>query len=527
MNTPTLLLAALLAAPAAASFAQTEAPAANAPQRESPIRLGPKTADGFDDPAHLHFFRYQVFLKRGGLDGLDAAAWKGLSAAERAARIKSGEEWLKDKFSALMAAPSLAPADSALLAAVWGKDVLAAAATVGRALRIGDPAQIRAARAKAAGLVKSVGGANVDWSAIFDGAAPGAVVAAELPEPLSVKKQTGFLASLDSQEVRAPLASKATFVEYLQKRVDKKQVAEDALPGLAAMYEVLSRAKEPERGETAHLLPTVVRFLNDGKKIADEDLAGALAFAVPGEYDAPEKVGITDAVRSSDPVFVGLTLSHEFQHIYDMYAGRYYTLDSELRGFKTEVMYLGVMKKDPQMAKKLGELMNSDDNPSRAGFQDEASVVAAYAAGPQAFAETVAFGHHYNKYEGGTFEGRLTVREAVNPETGLQRQISAQNSLLARAHAESEALQKRLARARAQPSSQSADKELEKATSDLAAVQMREIELRRDAAVSTLRLNRMKRERDWMDRRAAAAGRSAPAYDLSLPVSKDYVVSGD
>jgi hypothetical protein len=519
MRTPLLFLALLLAAPAAYSQAGKKSSSA----QDAPIKLGPKTAEGFDDPAHLHFFRYQAYLRKNGLDGLDAAAWKALGEAERAGRIKKGEEWLKDKLSALMSDQSPNPEDAALLSAVWGHDVAAAAQAVSKALKLGDPEQIRAAREKVQGLVKGVGGAAVDWSAIFDGAAPGAVIAPNLPDPLALKTETGFLASLGSKEVTAPLASKATFVEYLTK----KQVPADAVPGLAAMYDVLTRGKDPEKAETAHILPTVVRFLNDGKKIVDEEMAGALGFAVPGDYDKPERVGITSEVRTTDPVMVGLTLAHEFEHIYDMYAGRYYTLDSELRGFKTEVMFLNIMKKDPQLSKKYEELLNSDDNGTRSNFQDEANVVAAYGESPQAFADMVAFGHGYNKYTGGTFQGRLTVREATDPQMGLQRQISAQNGLLERYHAQSEALQNRLAEIRTHPSSLANDKDLEKTTNDLAASQMSEISLRKQAAISTLRLGRMTRERAWMDQRAAASGDSPPAYDLSLPVGKDYVVSGD
>lgn len=526
MKIPILFLAILAAAPAAFSQVAKKPLSPSAPAAaalDAPIKLGPKTAEGFDDPAHLHFFRYQAYLRKSGLDGLDSAAWKGLGESDRAKKVKTGEDWLKDKLSALMSAQFPSSDDSALLAAIWGRDVASAAAAVSKALKLGDPEQIRAAREKVQGLVKGVGGASVDWSAIFDGAAPGAVTAPSLPDPLALKTETGFLASLHSKDVTAPLASKATFVEYL----DKKQVPADAVPALTAMYDVLTRGKEPEKSETAHLLPTVVRFLNDGKKIVDEDMPGALGFAVPGDYDTPERVGITSAVRTTDPVMVGLTLAHEFEHIYDMYAGRYYTLDSELRGFKTEVMFLNIMKKDPRMSKKYGELLNSDDNGTRANFQDEANVVAAYAESPKAFAEMVAFGHGYNRYSGGTFQGRLTVREAADPETGLQRQISAQNGLLERHHAQSEALQKRLAEIRNRPSSLANDKELEKVTSDLAGAQMYEISLRKQAAISTLRLGRMNRERAWMDQRAAAAGQDPPAYDLSLPVGKDYVVSGD
>ncbi len=528
MRLPILCLAFFAAAPAAFSAVSLTAVAPIAAAEESPIRLGPTTAEGFDDPAHLHFFRYQAYLRRSGLYGLDAAAWKSLSEKERAAKIKAGEEWLRDKLGKLMSARSLYGADTELLSAVWGPDVAVAAAAAGKALKLGDPEQIRAAREKISGLVKNVGGAAADWGAIFDKSrSRDAVEKLNLPDPLALKKKSDFLASLESKDVRTPLASKASFVSFLKE----KSVPDIAVPGLAAMYDVLSRAKEPEKSETAHLLPTVVRFLNDGKKIQEGELnddGSALGFAVSGEYDEPQRVVITSLSRNSDSVEIGLVLAHEFEHVYDMYAGRYYTLDSELRGFKTEVMFRNIMKKDPRMSKKLDELMDSDDDATRNYFQERANVAAAYESSPRAFAEMVAFDYGYNRYlGGGFFSGRLTLREAADPETGFQRQISAQNAMLKLYRKKSETLQARLEDIRRRPSSIANERDLQKTTKDLAQAQIRETKLRQAALLGTLRLGRMQRERAWMDLRAAASGQSPPAYDLSLPVGKDYVVSGD
>lgn len=531
MRLPVLCLAFLTAAPAAFSAAAAASAFTEhrleAAAQAAPIQLGPKTAEGFDDPAHLHFFRYQAYLRRKGLYGLDAAAWKSLGEKERAAKIKAGEEWLRDKLGELMGKRYLFDADTQLLSAVWGRDVESAVEAASKAAELGDPDQIRAAREKVSGLVKNVGGAAVDWSAIFDESGARRGTAPGLPVPLALKKKKpDFLASLESKDVRTPLASKASFVAFLRE----KEVADVALPALTAMYDVLSRAKEPEKSETAHLLPTVVRFLNDGKKIvnSESEKSNALAFAQSGEHDRPERVVITSLSRDSDSVEVGFILAHEFEHVYDMYAGRYYTLDSELRGFKTGVLFRNIMKKDPRMSKKLDELMNSDDDATRSYFQDQENVAAAYAQSPKTFAEMVAFGHGYNQYPGeGFFYGRLTLREAVDPETGFQRQISAQNDMLKLYQKQSAALQARLEAIRGRPSSIANEKDLAKATSDLADVQTREIFLRKEAALGALRLGRMQRERAWMDSRAAASGQPPPAYDLSLPVGKDYAVSGD
>ena len=61
---------------------------------------------------------------------------------------------------------------------------------------------------------------------------------------------------------------------------------------------------------------------------------------------------------------MGSVLAHEFEHIYDDYAGRIYTLDSELRGFKTNVLYTRVLRyASPENYKRLTE--TNDDNTRR------------------------------------------------------------------------------------------------------------------------------------------------------------------
>ena len=238
------------------------------------------------------------------------------------------------------------------------------------------------------------------------------------------------------------------------------------------------------------------------------------------DSDRPERVGITSAMRTSDPVMVGSVLAHEFQHIHDMYAGRYYTLDSELRGFKTNALFIEIMRKDPQLSKKLDELMNSDDDSTRMTFRRDDEVGRALKRDPRAFADEVAFGQGYNRYFEGVFQGRLPLREAADAQIGLQRQVSAQKALL-------EETRRQIADAKSRVAAAKDDRELEKANRDLSYYQRREISLQYQVTVGTLRVNRMTREVSWMDRRAAAQGQGAPPYDLSLPVDKDYVVDGD
>jgi hypothetical protein len=534
MQTPTLFLVVLLSFPSSSRAAVPGSPGvakAPTPAEDSPIKLGPATPEGFNDPAHVHFFRYLAYLSKNHLESFGADAWKALTPDQRNEKIQNKEKWLKDKLSALMNAPFLSDEDRSLLAAVWGPDVAKAAKEVSQALKLGDPEAIRAAREKVQGLVKAVGGASLDWPAIFDGAAPGTPGVPALPDPLALKKQDAFLASLQSPAVRAPLADKATFVAFLRQ----KEVPADALPALTAMYEVLSSAKEPEKSQVAHLLPTVVKFLNDGKRIANAEMPGALAFAAADDYSNPSYVGITAASRTSDPVEIASILSHEFEHVYDQYTGRYYTLDSELRGFKTNVLFFDIMKKDPVYSKKLNELLNSNDDATRAFFQDHAQVDATYAQDPQTFAAMVAYGHGYSSQYQGLATGiggwsRLSLREATDPNTGLQRQLSWHKAQLAIEQKQAAALQATLSTLSdpsASSTSQRNDQDIQKTAKDLAAAQGFCAQLSGQIAIEKVALDRMLRERSWLDKTAANAGQTPPAYDLNLPVSADYMPSGN
>ena len=127
MKTPILCLVALLSAGTALAQVVTNtdgiAPASAAPKAETlPLTLGAKTAEGFDDPDHVHFFRYQLFLRKTGLDGLDASGWAALGADERAARLKAGEAHLADLFAKLLAG-AISPQQMVLVQAVWGPEV--------------------------------------------------------------------------------------------------------------------------------------------------------------------------------------------------------------------------------------------------------------------------------------------------------------------------------------------------------------------------------------------------------------------
>lgn len=514
-----LLAAVLLAAPAPSRAGEPEVVATETAV-SGPVPAVTLAKVPFDDPAHKHFFRYQKYLLSIGLQGETKAGWNKKSAEEQASAIANGEAFLKAKLMALVNSRKLTPEDRALARAVWGAEIAGGIETFDAAKQTGDHDQMEAALKKLKDLATKFGGPKMDLNAAFDGSKGGGEEA--LPEVLTPKKpEAGFLASLSSPQVNYILSSRESFLKFLEQ----KQVPREAVPGLDAMYGVLARAKPAEKAELGHILPTVVKFILDGKKIALEP-GDALGYAVPGDYDRPEKVVVTPATQKADPTVTAMVLTHEFQHIHDMYAGRYYTLDSELRGFKSEVIFMRVMRSDPRLSQRLDQLANSDDDATRGIIKNQLNFAAAYDRSVAEFANDVAFGHGYNKYSEGSFQGRLPLREALDPRTGVVRQLAAQQHMRDAAIAESSALEKKQAEIRARRDakpSRELDKELEKVTKDLANTRSRIVRQDAEVTLGEIRLRRMQSELSWLDKKAADKGHEPPTYDLNLPVDAEYL----
>lgn len=528
MKTPILCLAVLLSAgPALAQVAAAPAPqtapgaaqgAAPAEQEDTfPLTLGAKTPEGFDDPAHVHFFRYQLFLRKTGLVGLDADAWAKLGAADRAAKIKEGEAHLASLFTQLLN-QGVSQQQMLLVQAVWGPAVAQALAKVGFAQQLNDPKQLEIALKGLKGLTAKVGGKSVDWDMIFDGYMHRVETPAEVGDfTAPTKAQGAFLDKLQSAEVQKVLSRR----EYYQGFLAQRGVPAPAMPAMLAMYDTLSKAKGEERAQTAHILPTVVQFLRDGKKVELMDLGqGALGVAIPGEYDRPEKVGVGMSIKDADPLMAADTLAHEFQHIYDMYAGRYYTLDSELRGFKMNAMFHRILKS--ASPEKYAQLVNSDDDTTRRIMMSNTGMIKAYEEGPAAFAQHIAYGHGYNRWEEGTFMGRMPLKEAVDPNLGAARELAALQEVAKRSRKELAVMEKRQeelrAKHRAGPS-RDTERELEKATKDVSSLRSMLNYYDRETTLKEMRISRMIQEAKWA---AAKSGKNEP-YDLNLPVDKEYV----
>lgn len=525
MKNPRLILALLSLCLAAlpANVAAISPPKTAAPAETYPLPLGAKTAEGFDDPDHAHFFRYQAFLKKSGLDGLDADAWKKLSPVERVAKMRDGEDFLKKRFEQLLSASRLDQAETALLLAVWGPQVQAAAEKLATTRQLGDPAQVKQALAAAQGALKGLNNKLIapDWDRLFDGGERRADSDVEnAHDYLRVTPGKGsFQARLESAEVQRVLASRQSFRGYLQE----KAVPPAAVPGMMAAYDVLSKAAGDNRAETAHILPTMVTFLADGKRVVLSDLPGALGYAVPGPYDRPEKVGVTPALAETDPIIAGKTLAHEFQHIYDMYVGRYYTLDSEMRGFKTAVLYYQILGQ--AAPEKLAALRDSDDDRTRGLMRDQARVDAAYAAGAEPFAREVAFNHGYSEWSEGVFQGRTPLRDVVDPNFGAARQLAALDEAAANARREVGELEQRVATLERRMSTQASrelDREYEKAMKDLSGSRSRLNASQTERALMSIRLRRMQAEFAWASKRSTAQGGNTGLYSLSLPVDRSY-----
>ncbi|MEK7383163.1 MAG: hypothetical protein AAB262_07735 [Elusimicrobiota bacterium] len=531
MKTPILCLISLLAVgPALAQVAvpaprATTGPPVDAAEKTEtlPFALGAKTPEGFDDPAHIHFFRYQLFLRKTGLDGLDARSWAKLGAAKRAAKLEDGEMHLAGLFAQLLSAP-ITPEQMVLVQAVWGPEAARGLAKVGLARQLNDPAQLEKALEALKGLTAKVGGKAVEWDKLFDGL----LGRMEKPTPVEDftapdKKEGAFLDQLKSPEIAKILSRRNYYQAFLTAQCavpDQCGMPPAAMPAMLALYDTLSKAKGSEKAEPAHILPTVVKFLRDGKKVELMDLGGAYGVAIPGEYDRPEKVGVALDIKDADPLIAADTLSHEFQHIYDMYAGRYYTLDSELRGFKMDILFLRVLQS--ASPEKYAQLKNSNDDTTRRAMRSNAGMIKAYDEGPAAFAQHIAYGHGYNRWYEGTFMGRMPLKEAVDPDKGAARELAALQEVAKRDRKELSSMEKRQEKLRAKHRSgpsRETERELEKATKDVSHLRGRMNDSDHEITIKEMRLARMMQEAKWAERKS---GKDEP-YDLNLAVDKEYV----
>lgn len=481
------------------------------------------SAWGAEAAGHEHFFRYQMFLTRKGLAGETPETWKKLEPAKKEQKLAAGEAFLKKKFEELMSSSWLAFEDKELLEAVWGFEIARAVEAVGTARKLNDPEQLKAALDKVNGLTKSFANLSaIDWKAVFDGKRPGEGDvfspggSGKPKDYLAPEKRGGFLDMLQSPEVQAALADQKSFEGFLLKN----EVPRDAHPSLVAMYSVLTRADEKTRAEMAHILPTVVQFIRDGKKIVVRPMNGALGYAVPGDYDRPEMVAVSADIKDADPLVAGEVLTHEFQHIYDMYVGRYYTLDSEMRSFKTGVLYTRAIQQiSPE---KYQEMLRSDNEDTRHFIRSGEELGKAYDQGPAAFAQQIAFGYGYSQFHEGVFMGRLPLRDAVDPNFGAPRELAALKVLRDRSKAGVAEAEKRLQEARVGASSRGQDKAVEQAARDLASAQSRTAYYNREITLKEIRLKRMQSEVQWLEKRSKSA--SKEPHDMVLSVDKEYLV---
>ena len=508
-----VLLAVLIfaAPPSRAADPATE----TAPIIDGSVDPGKQVA--WDAPAHTIYFNYQRHLQSLSLAAQTKESWDKLSAAEQAKELKETKEFLKTKLAGVMNSNRVSPEEKSLVKAVWGESVLTALERVVAAREIGDQAQIDQATAQAAALAKKVGGVNADWSALFDGSGP------DTKDHLAVTNKTDFVDSLASPETAKILATQKSYAAFLRD----KGVADAAMPGMLAMYQVLSGPPTASSREMAHLLPTVVTFLNDGKRVSYNPRAdaGALGTATPGDYDRPELVELTPAVMSADPVVVGKTLAHEFQHIYDMYTGRYYTLDSEMRGFKVATLYFKTLRE--RSPEKYQALAKSDDDDTRGIMRDVESYTRDFDSSPVAFREAVAT-RYQMRHEGGFF-GRMSLRESVDPrlESGAVVELATDRNRLEVAKREVAEMEKEHARVNREylgnTASRDLARELEKTTKDLTAARRRRDKMEGDVTIKQIRLVRMQSEVAWMDKNAAAKGRQPDSHDLTLAVDRGYI----
>lgn len=473
------------------------------------------------DPGHARYFKYQDFLVKQKLEGETKDSWTKLKAEQRAQKADEGEAFLRKRLEELLQKEYLSGEEAAMIKAVWGDAAEQGVQRVATARKLHDPAQVELAL-KSVKPMLGKAAEKIDWNDLFDGAKPGAAAPAA-PENVDYTKpkaKTDFLSSLNAPDVKAVLASKKTFADFLRQR----GVPPFAIPALLAMYDVHTKASSPEKEELSHILPTVARFLLDGKPITSENSPGACGLAYPGEYDNPDHVAVMPNCSGTDPLIVGDILTHEFQHIYDMYTGRYYSLDSEMRGFKTGVMFFRALKKESP--KKAEELLSSTDDMARSWARRWVQTDADLTSGPKAFGDQIAFGQGYVQTQEGVFNGRLSLRDAVDPKIGAERELAAKTVLRENAKKRVQELEAEVSRLEGAYGSGShtraLDRDLEKASRDLEGARAMYASYVKDVTIRTIRLDRMRSEAAWLDKKGVGQKDPDP-YDLRLQVDKDYV----
>ena len=145
---------------------------------------------------------------------------------------------------------------------MWGENVAQAVERVAAARGTGDPTQIQQAVAQVSSLVKAVGGLKGDLTALFDGKRAGRGLEepdftprADKTDYLAVEKKTDFVDSLSSPDTAKVLATQKSYAAFLRS----KGVPDQAMPGMLAMYQVLSGPPTASSREMEHLLPTLYR----------------------------------------------------------------------------------------------------------------------------------------------------------------------------------------------------------------------------------------------------------------------------
>lgn len=478
----------------------------------------------YGDPAHKTFFNYQRYLLNNNLAGLTPAAWVKLDLPAKKAKIFEGEALLSKRLEELLAPPAppaagLTDRESKMLQEVWGKEMAGNLARIEAAREMRDPAQLEHALKETADLAQKTSAASLDWQTVFDNSPTTRAKDAEVPTGVKnatkPEEKKGFLDSLESREVKDALATDKRFVKFLQ---DNK-VPDSAVNGLYNLKKIIDASAGEEKKNLEHILPTVILLLKDGKPIKVEDEKGALGFAVSGDYDEPAAMAVTPAAASKDPVMVALVLGHEFQHIYDMYTGRYYTLDSEIRAFKLEAMLLKTLKKT--QPERYAQLLKSRDASTREMMIDEDSFTRQYDKDLDAFVRTVGYGHSYIKWNSGVLSARWSVKESLDAENGEVHFLGQKKRNLRQAQAEAQEIQQRLETLQKNTGKvpfQELDEEIQMASEDLAKAQASVAHGQKEVTISQLRINRLKREYQWMTKRDKDAG-----HDLNLTVDREYL----
>ncbi|MBI5211167.1 MAG: hypothetical protein HY927_14440 [Elusimicrobia bacterium] len=335
---------------------------------------------------------------------------------------------------------------------------------------------------------------------------------------LKPAQTSAFLDSLKSREIQAPLENRKAFAAFL---LDKK-VPEETLPGFMALHQLMAKAAGPDKEALAHILPTIVRFLEDGHSVVfDTQSERYFGTSEYGHFDHPLKVTITDKALALHPLMTAEIVAHEFQHVYDQSVQRSWPMEAlEARAQKASMLTFRLLKNTEPA--KYRELRRGDSEETREILRDAELCLKALDEGPAAFVKAVGFGQCTSMSITTPELSRFSLKGVLDADSGEPAHLAAvllslerEGAAIAALGAERETLRQSMRRRW----TQEVDLRLKDVEDDLSRAQTAYYDYERDAVFREVLVRRLLSEYDWLRRKDGPDA----VYDLHLAVDHDFV----